>query len=89
MGGEVGGVVDAGKGDVGGGELLRQRRNVGGAEHRLHARVGVGAALDARDIGGEGGIGGERAVAEHLRGQHAPFAVALDRDQNVGAVGWS
>ena len=82
-----GGVVDAGKGDVGLRKLPRERVGGGGAEHRLHLRVGVGAALDPRDVGGKRRIGGERRVAEHLRGQHAPFAVALDRDENVDAVG--
>ena len=32
------------------------------------------------------GIGGERRVAHDLVRQHAPFAVVLDRDQDVGAV---
>ena len=44
------------------------------------------AVLDALGIGGEFRVGAERGVAQHLLRQHAPFAVVLDRDQDVGAV---
>src|SRR5215831_20155275 len=50
---EIGGGVDAGKGDVVFRKFLRQRRLVGGAEHRGDARVGLAAALDALDVGGK------------------------------------
>ena len=80
------GRVDAGKGDVGRRELLLQRVGVERAEHGGDLAVGLGAAFDALDIGGEIGIGGERGIAQDFFRQHAPFAVALDRDQDVDAV---
>ena len=80
------GVVDAGEGDVGRGEFLLKRVGVERGEHGGDLAVGFGAALDAFDIGGEIRIGGERGIVQDLFRQHAPFAVALDRNQNVDAV---
>ena len=48
--------------------------------------VGLGAVLHAVDERGELRIGRERRVAHHVRGEDAPLAVVLDRDQDVGAV---
>ena len=78
--------VDAAEGDVGFGEHPRQRLHIVRGEHRGDAAVGLGAAFHALGVGGELRIGGERLVAQNLLRQHAPFAVALDRDQDVGAV---
>src|SRR6202171_3484414 len=86
MTGELGRRVDAGKGDVGGSEFLLQRVGIECAEHGGYLAVGLGTAFDALDIGGEIWIGGERGIAENFFRQHAPFAVALDRDENVEAV---
>ena len=83
---KLGRAVDAAEGDVGRRKLLDQRIDVERAERRGDPAVGLGAALHPLDVGGEIRIGGERLVAHHLLGQHAPLAVALDRDQNVGAV---
>ena len=84
--GQMRGVADAAEGDIGGGEPFRQRCHVDGAEHRLHPCIGVGAALDPLHIGGKGRVGGEHRVAEHVLGEYAPFAIALDRNQNGDAV---
>ena len=48
-------IVDPGEGDVGGGELLRQRLDVQRGEHGGDLAVGLGAAFHAFDIGGEFG----------------------------------
>ena len=53
---------------------------------RADRGVGIGAVFQALRIGGEFRIGAERGIAQHLLGQHPPFAVVLDRDQDVGAV---
>ena len=45
-----------------------------------------GAVGDARGIGGEFRIAAERGIAQNLFGQNFPFAIILDRNQNVGAV---
>ena len=86
MHGERRHVAHPGEGDLGGGELRGQRFDIVGAEHRGDPPVGLGAALDPLDIGGEVGIGGQRRVRQHVLRQHPPFAVALDRDQDVDAV---
>jgi hypothetical protein len=83
---ERAGVIDAPERDVGRRQLLLQRRDIRGAEHRGDARVGLVAAAYALHVGGESRIGGQRRVAQDFLGQHAPFAVALDRDQNWHAV---
>ena len=83
---KLGRAVDAAEGDVGRRKLLDQRIHVERAERRGDPAVGLGPPLHPLDVGGEIRIGGERLVAHHLLGQHAPLAVALDRNQNVGAV---
>ena len=50
------------------------------------AAVGVGAPLHAFGIGGEVGVGRQCGVAHHVAGEDHPFAVVLDRDQDVFAV---
>ena len=86
MPGEARRVVHSGKGDIGGREFLRQHRFIGSAEHGLDAAVGSRAAPDPLHVGRKRGIRSKRAIAQNLFREHPPFAVALDRDENVGAV---
>src|SRR5262249_33465926 len=83
---QVRGAIDACKGDIGGGELFFQRIGVKPGEGARDLALGFGAAFDALDIGGEARIGCERGVAEDFVGEHAPFAVALNRYENVDPV---
>ena len=47
----------------------------------------VSARCPTRSVTGrEFRIGGERRIAQHVPGEHAPLAVVLDRNQDVGAV---
>ena len=79
-------IVDTGKGNIGGGKLHHQRLDILRGEYLRHFGVGLRAVGLTLRIGGETLIGAERGVAQYLIGEHAPFAVVLDRDQNVGAV---
>src|SRR6516225_3186291 len=78
--------IDAGKGNVGGGELLLEQRCVQHAESLGDPAICLRAAFDALDIGGEIRIGGEHGITENSFGKHAPFAIVLDRDENGDAV---
>ena len=80
------GIVDAGEGDVGGFEFFHQRRGVVRGEHRGDLGVGFVAMRQPLRHGGEFWIAAERSVPQHLVRQHAPFAIVLDGDQDVGAV---
>ncbi len=86
MRGEQRRIVDAGKGDIGSGQLLHQRLDVVPGEHGGDRAVGLAAMLEPRRHGGEFLVGAERGIAQYHVCQHAPFAVVLDRDQDVGAV---
>ena len=78
--------IDPRKGDVGGGELLRDLRGVERGEFGGDFSVSLGAPFHPLHVGGEGRIGGERRIVEHLLRQHAPFAIVLDADENVDTV---
>ena len=78
--------VDAAEGDIGGCKLVDQRVDLERTECRRDLAVGLGPALHPFDVGGEIRIGCERLIAQHLLGQFPPFAVALDRNENVGTI---
>src|SRR5689334_10255014 len=79
-------IVHACKRDLRAIKLCGERRFRRFPKNFRNARIRFCAALHALDIGGEKRIARERLVLQHFLGQHAPFAVALDRDQNVRVV---
>src|SRR6516162_5720071 len=83
---QVPGAIDACKGNIGGGEPFFQRIGIKTGEGVRDLAVGFGAAFDALDIGGEVRIGCERGVAKDFVSEHAPFAIALNRYENVDPV---
>jgi len=52
----------------------------------LYKKEPLTRAIEAIVLAGGSNAEEARLVAENLLRQHAPLAVALDRDQNVGAV---
>src|SRR6204780_836481 len=83
---QVGPGVDGRKGNFRSGKLPRQKLGIRGARDRSDPAVGFGAAFDTRAIGGEAGIGGEACISQNLFGEHAPFAIVLDAEKDLGTV---
>ncbi len=67
-------------------EFFGELRFTHRAEYGCDPRVCLCAPLYALDIGREFWIARERLVVKDPFRKHAPFAIALDGDQNVGAV---
>ena len=83
---QQGGIVDTSKSDVRRRQLCHQRLDILRTEHLGDLGVGGGTVGVALRIGREPFVDAERGIAQHLVGQRTPFAVVLDRDQNVGAI---
>src|SRR5262245_40915844 len=73
-------VIDAGKGYIGGFELLHQFGHTVRGETRRDFRIGFPPVLDALRIGREFCVFAERGLAQNLFREHAPLAVILDRN---------
>ena len=55
-------------------------------EGRRYEAVGQGAVVDPLDIAAKPGIGGEIGVPEQILAELRPFALPLDRNQDLAAV---
>ena len=80
-------ITDARKSDVGLLPALPSAARHRSARTRAPTCASVSERLlDPRAVGGEARVAAERGIAQHLVRQHPPFAIVLDRDQDVGAV---
>ena len=68
------------------GRYFRSPQNSENAGLGGNFAVGFGTALHAGLVGGKLRIGGEISVAENFFDKHAPFAVVLNTDKDLGAV---
>ena len=79
-------IVDAGIGDIGAASFSASAAASIGPKDRLHEGVGVGAALHPLTLVAKSGSAASAASPITFSCQHAPFAIVLDRNQDVGAV---
>src|SRR5579883_1685693 len=84
---EIGDIVEIAEGDIRGFETLSQRRAALACEDLGDDRIENGAVGDAALIVGKARIAGERLVTEDHLAEAQPFALVLDRDDDLLAVG--
>ena len=86
MPGKEGWIIHPCKRDLRAIELCGEQRLRRCREYSRNPRVRLSAPFNARDIGRKKRIVSECLVLEHLLREHAPFTIALNGYENVGAV---